>query len=829
MTKLYRLLFILCLLSPFAVVHGQVMSESSVSLGISQYHHSSNLMGGGMAFFDYDQDGYEDLYLTGGEDKDVLYRNMGGTHFEDVSVATGIKDLLPSPLRSTSVFTGDINNDGYPDIFVGRQKLHNLLFLNNGNGTFTDITESAGLKDFVAFTMGAAMSDYNLDGYLDLYVINYVKTPNADNNGFYHECYANWLFVNNGDNTFTEVGNATGVDDKGCALAVTFTDFNQDHDPDIYVANDFGEWIVPNAMLQNMGNGNFTNVSEVTNLDVAIYGMGIATGDFNKDGLFDYYITNLGRNVLVSNTGGQIFADVTTTAGVENTNAGDQFSTGWGTMFVDYDHDGHDDLFVGNGEIPAADFIATNLEDPNKMYRNNGNGTFTDVTASLKVGDDTRGRGVAMCDFDKDGDMDIAVHVVNNSNEVETIHFLFYVNEASEGRNWMQVKLKGTTANASAFGSIIRLYANGELWLRETGGGGSHASQHSYYNHFGLDNLSNVDSIVVTWPGGASQSIKNIRTNQTIIITEGEEGFVVEECEAGDCGGGSNPVELETPTNLTAAFVARDQGLAINWTDNSSDEIGYQLERSNGNSPNSFGVLGSFAANTTSYDDTDFEAGQSYIYRVKALGEGDFTNSPYSNLDTIEVDTIPGSIDTLYGAFNEVSLENELNWTADTTAIDSFYVERALGSSTDFALVATLEKDVFTWFDPDVTLGETYNYRIRSGNRYWYSEYRDPIAILAQVAGFGNLSPLDGEIKIFPNPIRDGQVHSLIQGKVLSKPIEVVIQDLTGRILSKQMLPSTVLTKQTVNFDISRFGAGHYIVQFRSEFGVHNAKVVYLE
>lgn len=832
MTKHYKFQFILCLFFIHSTMqsYGQDFSELSAQLGIEHYHHSGNLMGGGMAFFDYDQDGYEDLYITGGESKDRLFRNIGGTHFEDVSQVSGINALIPNPHRSTSVFTGDINNDGYPDIFIGRQKLHNLLFLNNGDGTFSDISVSAGLGDYVAFTMGVTFGDYNLDGFLDIYVINYVKTPNADNNGFYHECYANWLFKNNGDNTFTEVGVAAGVDDKGCALAVNFTDYNQDNDPDIYVANDFGAWIVPNAMLQNKGNGTFTNTSELNNLDVGIYGMGIATGDYNKDGLFDYYITNLGRNVLMKNMGGQTFADVTTEAKVENTHAGDFFSTGWGTVFVDYDHDGYDDLFVGNGEIPAAEFIATNLEDPNKMYRNLGDGTFEDVTTTLKVGADTRSRGVAMADFDKDGDMDIVVNVVNKEDQSETIHFLFYVNNASEDRNWLQVKLQGTTSNFSAFGSIIRLYAGGQIWLRETGGGGSHASQHSNYSHFGLNTISTVDSIVVTWPGGATQRIDQVTSNQTIIMVEGEDGFLVEDCEAGDCDtGGNTSVELETPTDLAVSFAGRTEGLAINWTDNTANESAYHIEKANLIAPFNFALLEELAANTNSYNDLAITAGESYIYRVKAIGEGNFNNSAYSNSDTITIDEEPGTIDTLYCSFNELSLENEINWTADTSAIDSFYVERALGSSNNFEIVAVLAKDIFTWFDADVTLDQAYSYRVRSGNQYWYSAYHEQVTIISEISGFGNLSPLDGKIDLFPNPVRDGLIQLAISGKVLSKPIEVLVQDLTGRILSRQTLNSRLLDKHATTLNISKFGAGQYIIQFRSEFGVYNAKVIYLD
>lgn len=833
MKKLYHVSICLsfCLSLWFADIQAQSFTESSGALGIEHYHHSTNLMGGGIAFFDYDQDGYEDMYATGGETGDVLYRNVGGTHFVNMTNESGLKDLFPNPHRSTSVFTGDLNNDGYPDIFIGRQKLHNLIYLNNGDGTFSDISSSSGMASYVAFTMGGVMGDYNLDGYLDIYVINYVKTPNADNNGFYHECYANWLFLNNGDLTFTEVGVAAGVDDKGCALAVNFTDYNQDNDPDIYVANDFGEWIVPNALLQNKGNGSFLNVSELTNMDVGIYGMGIATGDYNKDGKFDYYVTNLGRNVLMRNMGGNTFTDVTTFAKVENTHAGDYLSTGWGTVFVDYDHDGYEDLFVGNGEIPAAEFIATNIDDPNKLYRNKQDGTFEDVTAAAGVGALTRGRGLAMSDFDKDGDMDVVVAVVDNVGDVENKHLLFYVNESAENRNWLQVKLQGSTVNYGGFGSIIKLYADGEIWLRETGGGGSHASQHGAYSHFGLNQVDQVDSLEVIWVGGTTQTFYDINPNQALLIIEGENQYLVESCENGECTYiDASLTPLETPTDLAVSFAGRDQGLSINWTDASSNESGFHLEKATGDSPADFALLDELQADVTSYSDQAIVAGEQYIYRVKAIGEGSFANSGYSVPDTFVVDTLPSDIDTLYCTFNETSLQNELHWNADTTAVDSFYIERAVGESTTFDVVATKAKDVFTWSDQSIDLDQKYTYRVRSGNRFWYSNYHEGVSIISEISGLGNLSPLNGQIEVFPNPIQNGLAQVSIRGKVLGKPMEVLVQDLTGRILMRRELNFGFNRSESIQrFDLKAFGAGNYFIQFRSEYGVYTAKVVYFD
>jgi len=832
MTRHYFFLLFLSVASLFvgSTAQAQDFEESARQLGIEHYQLSSNLMGGGAAFFDYDNDGYEDLYLTGGQGKDRLFRNIRGERFEDVSDESGIDALITLPNFSKAVFTGDINNDGYRDIFIGRQSNHNLLFLNNGDGTFSDISESSGIANYEALTMGAVMGDYNLDGFLDIYAVNYIKVSNADNNGFYHECYPNWLFINNGDNTFTETSKSTGTADEGCALAVNFTDYNQDHRPDIYIANDFGEWILPNVMYQNNG-ADFSDVAEATNLNLEIYGMGIATGDFNGDGLFDYYVTNLGRNVLMQNMGNNTFSDVTTAAGVENTNAGADFSTGWGTVFVDYDHDGHQDLFVSNGQIPAAEFISTNLEDPNKAFKNNGDGTFTDVTEVLGIGDMNRGRGLAMADFDKDGDMDILFTIVENKPNHTSVNTLLYVNKAiKRPKNWLQVKLRGVAANYDGFGAKLTLYTGGKSWLRENGGGGSHASQHSAYQHFGLDDYDQIDSLVVTWPGGMTQKIENFASNQIIMIVQDEGGFFVETCVDGTCTYGNESwVYLEEATDLAVNFAGRNQGLNISWTDNATQERMYHLERASSDNPTAYTLLAALPANTTTYNDQAIEAGKEYTYRIMAIGEGEIKNSQFSAAASMMVDALPGIIMSLQCSFNGTTLENHIQWTADTTMIDSFYVERAISNSPIFAPVAKVSKENFSWNDPAIVLGQTYTYRVRSGNRFWYSDYHDEVAIVSQVTGLGNLSLLDGQISVYPNPSRGGIVKMALSGKIASKPVEVSIQDMTGRILSKQQFATSLSgSTYTQELNLGSYGVGYYLIQFKTAYGVYTTKVAYL-
>jgi len=386
--KKLQLLFLVPLICCQSIL-SQSFVDVSNDVGIDHVFKQFSNMGGGAVFFDYDNDGWEDLYITGGINKDVLYRNLGDGNF--MKITDSWIDITED-FYTIGVVSGDINNDGFRDIYVttwrevvnsnmnGSLK-RNLLFINDGIGGFDEKSVDYRLTT-PSFSMGAAMLDYNNDGLLDIYEINYIENsiatydPDHIINGFAHECYENKFYYNNGDDTFTEMSATLGVNNSGCALAVMPTDFDQDNDQDLYIANDFGEFVVANTILQNEYPMNkFIDVSVVTSMNVGIYGMGIAYADIDKDGDFDYYITNLGRNVLLENDGNQNFNDISTEANVENTyaeNSNDElFTTSWGTSFLDVNNDTWPDLFVANGRVPAAAFIATGEDDPNKLYINN--------------------------------------------------------------------------------------------------------------------------------------------------------------------------------------------------------------------------------------------------------------------------------------------------------------------------------------------------------------------------------------------------------------------------------------------------------------------------
>lgn len=487
-----------------------------------------SFMGGGAAFFDYDADGDDDLYITGGTDIDYLYRNQNDGTFELVSYEAGLS--ITDQYYTLGVVTGDIDNDGFRDIFVttwssdSSSLAKNLLFHNQGDGTFTEIWSQETEKDTV-FSIGALFLDYDLDGFLDLYVINYVaevKFIYDDQNqiiGYDHTCFENTLYKNNGDLSFSYIDQAN---DTGCALAVTGTDYDGDGDQDIYIANDFGAFIQPNKLYQNdYPVQSFTNVGESTNSDLAIYGMGIAIGDIDYDLDFDYYITNFGRNVLLENQDG-VFSDITDQAGVTDTWAvqDESMNVGWGTAFLDADNDMDLDLYVSNGYVPSPSFLNTDLYTFDKLYYNDGTGHFEEQNASSGIDNRFTSRGMAYSDFDNDGDVDILSVVLNVPVGVTLWNSHLFENTL-EDQNWVEVRLEGTSVNRDAFGSKVIVYAGGLAQIRELNGGASHCSQHSSTLHFGLSDISMIDSIEVHWTGGKHiQKLYEISANQILDIKQ---------------------------------------------------------------------------------------------------------------------------------------------------------------------------------------------------------------------------------------------------------------------------------------------------------------------
>lgn len=512
-----------------SLLFSQSFEEVGEKMGIKHIHTNGVLMGGGVAFTDFDNDGFEDMFFTGGSSPNKMYRNLYGDRFINESNKR-IGEFNNEGIISTGVLAGDIDNDGYQDLIVLTERSSPIQILKNDKGvSFINMTKDSNIKE-KAWSTGAVMLDVNADGLLDIYVINYIKTPNVvnDENGnfisFEHECYPNLLYVNQGDWTFKELADEYNVADLGCGLSVATVDFDSDGDSDIYIANDFGEWIVPNRLYIN-NNGIFSEFSTSCNLDAAMYGMGIALLDHNADGIQDYYVTNIGKNELLISSDNNHFESQAESLNVMNTYAkGGKNATGWGVLAFDYNNDFFTDLYIANGYIDAVEFLNTTQDDSNVLFQGNSDNTFSDVSAASNIDDASLSRGTAYSDWDNDGDLDLAVANVflKEESEEKSYSNKVYLNNLESNNNWIEFVFQGNTSNRDAIGALASIYTvKGEV-SRQVNSGSSHASSNSKVMHLGLGDIEKVDQLVVKWPMGLTTTINELEVNKKYLVVEGE-------------------------------------------------------------------------------------------------------------------------------------------------------------------------------------------------------------------------------------------------------------------------------------------------------------------
>lgn len=511
-------------------------TEVSASAGINHaFQVDLATFGGGAAVLDFDNDGWEDVYITGGVANDVLYRNQGDGTFVDVHAQAGFERT--KDLYTQGVSAADINRDGFKDIMVTtfynledtRNISPNLLYLNNGNGTFTDVTKAWGLEAFASNSQGATFGDLNADGFPDLFICNYYSNQLNGSSVLNEEIIANsftpgqdFLFLNASGKYFVEVSERYGLVHDGFGFQGVFTDYDNDQDADLLIANDFGFRSTPNLFYRNDA-----PVRTMTDraLNIAMnYGMnamGITSCDYNSDGYMDYFITNISTSVFVENQVAKNgnFYQASIDVGLALPTISDSIYTGvpisWGTNFFDYDHDGDMDLFVCNGALNPTIRLNPNL------FFENENGLFTQVAREKGLFDERIGRGSVIFDYDKDGDMDLLI--VNQKprdpfSNIPDARCLLYRNDAARG-NWLQVELKGLRAEKNGIGSRIEIVADGVRNLHEIDGGSSHLSQNSTVAHFGLGDATSAD-VTIKWLGGKVQPLGNIAANQRITVLE---------------------------------------------------------------------------------------------------------------------------------------------------------------------------------------------------------------------------------------------------------------------------------------------------------------------
>lgn len=515
-------------------------------------------MGSGAAWGDYDNDGWEDLFLVNESGplswseaehraspaRSVLYRNNRDGTFTDV---TDVAGLGHHGLGMAAAWA-DYDNDGQLDLFVTRYG-ENILYRNNGDGTFTDRTRHAGLGGRQGFWTSVAWGDYDRDGLLDLYVTGYVRfvvhpptaqvgevnieEPTSINPNSFAPA-GNLLYRNNGDGTFTEGAARAGVTDTtGRGLAATWVDLDEDGWPDLYIGNDVSD----NVLYRNLGNGRFEDISHAARVADYRSAMGIAVGDWDGDGDQDMVVTHwiAQENALYNNQLSQHrAAHPGTTPPLQFMDQADRFGLGqialdyigWGTFFFDYDNDGWLDLFMTNGSTFQRRSDPTLLVPMrDQLFWNRGpTEGFFDVSpvSGPYFRQEFVGRGAAFADYDRDGGLDVVV--VNNGGQAVLLR-----NDGGHRGNWLQVTLRGTRSNRQGIGARLRLVAGGGAQVRQVGVQPSYLSQSSTVEHFGLDSLTGIDTLEVIWPSGLRELHGMIPINTRVLLVEGDPGAVVVE------------------------------------------------------------------------------------------------------------------------------------------------------------------------------------------------------------------------------------------------------------------------------------------------------------
>ena len=503
--------------------------------GATEHKHIIETMGSGAVFFDYDTDGDPDLYFVNSGSVpqgnpqtlgNVLYRNEGDGRFTDVTEISGTGDTGYGMAASAA----DIDNDGDLDLYVANFG-QDRLYRNNGDGTFTDITEAAGI-DNTRWSIAAVYLDFDIDGDLDIFVVNYLvyalSMPVSTYKGIVgyghprsYEGTPDVLYRNNGDGTFSNIAESAGVTNpvEGRGMAAVAWDYDQDGLPDIYVANDTNR----NFLYHNNGDGTFTDESVFIGVGyddrgVAEGSMGVDCADYNGDGWFDLIVANSEKATLYKNEEGFFFADATADSGLERPTLP---FVGFSPLFLDYNNNGHLDMFCVNGH--PQDVVEVLLDHEtyaqrDQIFENNGDGTYTDVsaTAGPYFAETLVGRAAATADYDNDGDPDI---VIMNSNQ----RAVLLRNDGGNQKNWLGIKLIGTQSNRDGIGAKVTVATENTTQIREVKSGSSYASGSDTRLLFGLGENERVDRITIVWQSGTTQELEDVSINQILTIVESEE------------------------------------------------------------------------------------------------------------------------------------------------------------------------------------------------------------------------------------------------------------------------------------------------------------------
>ena len=513
----------------FQEIAKEIGLDFTHSIGDDELNNIVESSGAGAAFLDYDQDGFIDIYACNGvwlkgfssgdkprdNYKNQLYRNKGDGTFENVTDKAGVGGSG----YSMGVTVGDYNNDGYPEIYVSNYGT-NVLYENKGNGTFNDVTNKAKVSgEETEFSVGAVWMDYDNDGFLDLYVGNYLGfdpeykyfyAPDGFPGPMAYDSQADILYRNKGDGTFENVTEQMGIIDvDGRAMGVGAADYNNDGFVDIYVANDH----TVNYLWHNNEGKGFTDKGTMSGTGFSQVGeatvsMSVDFADFNNDELLDMFISDDNYCSLYENLGNGIFSDKSYVSGISV--AAGQF-VGWSSSFFDFDNDGDADIFKSNGELKHL------YGHEDQLFENKGDGTFADVSVDVSqyFQEELVGRGACLGDYDNDGDIDI--FILNLDDQCT-----FLRNNKGNQQNWLLLNLVGKSSNRDGIGAAIKIIAGGKVQTAQKKSTAGYLSQNDPRVHFGLENQDMVEKIEIKWPSGKTQTLENIKANQILTVEEPE-------------------------------------------------------------------------------------------------------------------------------------------------------------------------------------------------------------------------------------------------------------------------------------------------------------------
>ena len=525
----------------FENVYRSSKIKFTLNNSVSPQRYTFETMVGGVALFDYNNDGLLDIFFTNGaaipslEKSDPtywnrLFRNNGDGTFTDVTKSAGLEGIG----YSMGAAAGDYDNDGFVDLYVTGLN-HNQLFHNNGDGTFTDVTAKAGVAGMIpklgkAWSVAAGWFDYNNDGLLDLFVVDYLNysidtAKLCVQEG--HPAYCspvdflgtpNILYRNNGDGTFTDVSEPSHISQYvGKGMGLAFADYDNDGFTDIFVSNDTFE----NFLLHNQGDGTFKNVALTAGVAYnafgnAIAGMGADSRDIDNDGRPDIFETAMFSEgfPLYRNLGDGQFQDVTAASGLA---ALTSRSTAWGVGAFDFDNDGRKDLFTANADILDNSMLLAHrpFPLPDRIFRNKGGLRFDDVSreAGRSFQVPAPHRGAAFGDLNNDGNVDVVVSVLNGPPEI-------WMNRSKNQNHWIILRLVGTKSNRDGLGTRVKITTSLGTQYNHATTAASYSSSNDKRVHFGLGSAPTIDRIELAWPSGTEQALRNVKADQILTVIE---------------------------------------------------------------------------------------------------------------------------------------------------------------------------------------------------------------------------------------------------------------------------------------------------------------------